>query len=74
MEKETLTKIRKAGALREHKNNIYIIQEKNSTENIQKSVYIILWAAVEILKKKKGTLFIKIKVFFSLCFSRKKLE
>lgn len=23
MEKETLTKIRKAGALREHKNNIY---------------------------------------------------
>lgn len=40
MEKETLTKIRKAGALREHKNNIYIIQEKNSTENIQKSVYI----------------------------------
>lgn len=44
MEKETLTKIRKAGALREHKNNIYIyiyiIQEKNSTENIQNSVYI----------------------------------
>ena len=41
MEKETLTKIRKAGALREHKNYIYIhiIQEKNSTENIQKSVY-----------------------------------
>lgn len=27
---------------------------------LQKSVYIILWAAVEILKKKKGTLFIKI--------------
>ena len=41
MEKETLTKIRKAGALREHENYIYIhiIQEKNSTENIQKSVY-----------------------------------
>ena len=45
MEKDTLTKIRKAGALREHKNYIYIyiyihiIQEKNSTENIQKSIY-----------------------------------
>ena len=36
---------------------------------LQKSVYIVLWAAVEILKK-KGTLFIKI--FFSSALVGKK--
>ena len=58
-----------------HKLNVFRENYIELWTALQKSVYIILWAAVEILKKKKRYAFQKDKGFlFFLNFSRKKKE